>query len=430
MIALAGVIFVPLTIDLKGLDVFRPPKEIAFLFVSIALLALLGIGAVLGHLQRADLPPYWQLYVVILGWVSLCTAASDRPLLSVRSLLMTAGGLALAAVVSSVGRYKPLRWLGILLVPAVINGALYAVQESGLWNPFMTKQQFAVFIAGSGRDAAVEIHGMSTGLLGNPTDVAGFLLPPALSLFALALVFRGRRRLAAVVGALVLFALVVSTQILTAMIALLAGVAAAAFSATRGKMRFALMVGALGCAAAIALSGPVRTKIIQNVSDLGHHRYDRILTGRMPPFVAAFEMAREHKFLGVGPGCFAYRYLDYKSRAEQAHPWLINSPAGEVNFGAVHSDHLQIAAEEGIPGYLLFLVSLGVIAAGSFRKPTTEPQNPDLRHRFSQVASLPVAVCFAVLAVTQFPLELPSVVIGFIYLAALTISWKEVDEDT
>jgi O-antigen ligase len=428
MIVLAGVVLVPLTLDLKGLDIFRLPKEIAFLFVSIALLALLGIGAVLGHLRHADLPPYWQLYVVILGWVTLCTVTSDRPLLSVRSLLMTAGGLALAAVVSSVGRDKPLHWLGVLLVPAIINGVLYAAQEFNLWNPFMTREQFAVFIGASGRDAAAEIHGMSIGLQGNPTDVAGLFLPPALTLFALALVFRGRRRLAALAGAIVLFALVVSTQILTATIALLAGVAAAAFSATNGKMRIAVIVGVLGGAAAITASGPVRAKINQNLSELAHHRYDRILTGRMPPFVAALEMAREHKFLGVGPGCFAYRYLDYRLKAEQTRPWLPNSPAGEVNFGEVHCDHLQIAAEEGIPGYVLFLISLGVIAAGSFRRATTEPEKPDLRRRFSQIASLPIAVCFAVLATMQFPLELPAIVIGFIYLAALSISWREADE--
>lgn len=422
LVTAAGTVLVPLIIDPKGLDSFRLPKEVAFLLVTITLIALLGIAAVLGHLRREDSPPYWQLYVVILGWVGMCTIASDQPLLSIRSLLMTAGGLALAAVVSSVGKTKSLRTVGLILIPAVINGALFAVEALGIWHPFVTKRQFDDFMAVSGRDPSAEIHSINNALIGNSSDVAGFFLAPAIALCALTLVLRGSSKLAALAGAIILIALVAETRNLTALIAVVAGVATMAACAARsGKTRLATMLAILGGSIAILLSGPVRAKIIQNLTDLKQQRYDRILTGRMPPLVAALEMAREHKILGVGPGCFPYRYVDYKLKAEETRPWLLNSVGGEVNFGEAHSDHLQVAAELGIPGYFLFLVSLGIIGAGSFQRVGIQPD--DARRRFSEIISLPLAVCFGIFAAMQFPLRLPAVFVGFIFLSALSVSW-------
>jgi hypothetical protein len=425
MAVLAVVVLIPLAVDVKAWDVFRLPKELMFLAFSIVLLVLIAIGFILNRIDSRDAPPYWPLVVAIPGWVAICTIFSQQRLISARSFLATLGGAALVAVTSSIGRRKSLASVGAVLLPAVPNAVLYVLQETRLWNPFIDEKQFEAFIAPSGRDAATEIHSMSFALLGNPSDVGGFFLPPALTLFALAFVLRGRARVVSILGAIVLSTLLVSTQALTAIVALTAAVVSLSILSTQGGVR-RVVVGCavIGSIAAMSYQ-PARLKLKQTVSDLKSHRYQRLFTGRMAAFIAAWDMAADHKLTGVGPGCFAYEYFDYKLRAEERHPWLLESPSREVNFGEVHNDHLQVLAETGIPGYLLFAAALGVLAFGSFSGSASGALSArDDRAKFSKVISLPLAVCFGILATAQFPLELPAVCTGFLFLAALTVAWR------
>ena len=69
---------------------------------------------------------------------------------------------------------------------------------------------------------------------------------------------------------------------------------------------------------------------------------------RLLPFLTAADMTRDHPLLGVGPGCFKYHYMAYRVAQRDRHPgaWTEGYP---MNWGEAHNDHLQVAAETGLP---------------------------------------------------------------------------------
>jgi hypothetical protein len=91
-------------------------------------------------------------------------------------------------------------------------------------------------------------------------------------------------------------------------------------------------------------------------------------------------------------------------------------------FAQVHNDHLQVLAETGLPGYLLFLGALVLLAAITFRLPSV-PDISDPRVRFARLFAFPAALTFAVLTLAQFPLQLTAPTVADLYLAALCFSW-------
>ena len=147
-----------------------------------------------------------------------------------------------------------------------------------------------------------------------------------------------------------------------------------------------------------------------------------MMTNRLTPFVAAFMMFRDRPLIGVGPGCFAWQYMPYKIRAELAYPSLRSAFHRGTNFGEVHSDHLQLLAEGGIPAYALSLAAFAMLSAISLRR--RQRDTTDARHQFARLLALPLAVTFFVLALGQFPLELTAVTSQFLFFAALCIGWS------
>jgi len=130
---------------------------------------------------------------------------------------------------------------------------------------------------------------------------------------------------------------------------------------------------------------------------------------------------RDHPLTGVGPGGFAFQYFDYKLRIQEQHPSLFG-PHGATpeNFGEVHNDHLQVAAEIGLPGYVLFAAALLFLAAPAWR--TAQVQSP--RNELVRVLALPLAVSFAVLAIAQFPLELVAATHAYLWAASAVVAWS------
>jgi O-antigen ligase len=143
---------------------------------------------------------------------------------------------------------------------------------------------------------------------------------------------------------------------------------------------------------------------------------------RLPAFVAAWRMFRGRPLVGVGPGVFGTQFMTYKLALDADHPNWIR--VGNQNFGEVHNDHLQLLAETGLPGYLLFVAALALLARLSFarREVITE------RIRFARTFALPAAASFAVLALAHFPMQLTSTMVPAVFLAALAFAWMEPDE--
>jgi putative inorganic carbon (hco3(-)) transporter len=73
--------------------------------------------------------------------------------------------------------------------------------------------------------------------------------------------------------------------------------------------------------------------------------------GRLDAWTVAAELAVQHPALGIGPGNFALAYPEEAGR-----------PPGSKSLGVVHNAYLDVAAELGVGGLLLFVAFL----AGSF----------------------------------------------------------------
>jgi len=86
----------------------------------------------------------------------------------------------------------------------------------------------------------------------------------------------------------------------------------------------------------------------------------------------------------------------------------------------VHNDHLQVTAEAGVIGYLLFLASLGLLV----RRSTAEPAP---RAAFAQALRWPLATAIFLVCLAQFPLELAAPRLMFLTLGAICVTWNRTD---
>jgi hypothetical protein len=84
---------------------------------------------------------------------------------------------------------------------------------------------------------------------------------------------------------------------------------------------------------------------------------------------------------------------------------------------------VQLLAESGLPGYLLYLGALGFIASLSFRRKRPTSQ----RGEFARVFAFPAVIGFTIVGLAQFPLYLTVVTSTAIFATALAHSWS-VDE--
>ena len=91
-----------------------------------------------------------------------------------------------------------------------------------------------------------------------------------------------------------------------------------------------------------------------------------------------------------------------------------------MNWGDVHNDHLQVAAETGLPGYACFLIAIAV-GAGRRRRAVAASE----RAAFAHALRWPLAVVIVVLSLAEFPLELAAPRLGLLTLGALCLTWDE-----
>ncbi|HEX3071894.1 MAG TPA: O-antigen ligase family protein, partial [Thermoanaerobaculia bacterium] len=137
-------------------------------------------------------------------------------------------------------------------------------------------------------------------------------------------------------------------------------------------------------------------------------------------------MARDHPLLGVGPGNFKYHYMAYRIGLPSHYPeqWLRGFA---MNWGEVHNDHLQVAAETGLPGYALFLLAIGIGSGivATRRRAQTGASSPE--EAFARGFRWPLATAVFVICLAQFPLELAAPRLMILTLAALCVTWSHDD---
>jgi O-antigen ligase len=411
----AGVLCIPLVVSVGGEDPFRLPKELALRAEVLALIVALAAGWAFPRLRlpRLDVRERWvTLAALLCGWTIVCALASTNRLVSVTpAVRVLEYALLFGATVLAI---RPLGgWAAGLIVPAAaINGIVYMLQELELWTPFDTS-------------AVPDKHLTHTAFLGNPNYAGSYLVAPAIVALALALSQR-RYRIAWGAAALLLAAATVSTQTVGAIAAL--AVAMAMVLALRWmswkKTAAALLAGGLAAGAAFAMSAPLRARAARMADAVKNRDYETLTSSRTMPFLAAANMVADRPLTGVGPGGFAYNFFDYKLRVQERHPSLFgpHGVAGD-NYGEVHNDHLQVASELGLPGYLLFAAALALLASATWRRREDGGDDPE-RAELVRLLALPLVAGFAVLALAQFPLELVAAAQAFLWAAAAVTAWR------
>lgn len=402
----------PLVIVPYSFDVFRTPKDVVFLSLSLLLIAFAVGGALLSddvaRLFRMR-SPIMMVALAAPAWTGVASLMSLRPAASLWKPLtvVCCAAFVIAVLLTAKGRHFSA--IAVVLIPAAINAALATAQSMHLWSPWAV-------------DPRMPMRVRTTGLIGNPNDLGSYLVLPALAAFAAAIAWRRRKWLYAV--AVLLLLGLASAQSVTPLAAAGAGLFTMAMMSSTRRLRFSGLAAVLALVVIAAAHPASRARFQRLFESASVGRLPEMTSFRVVPAATAFRMFLDRPLVGVGPGSFSALYMSYKLRTDEAFPQWIR--LGNENFGQVHNDHLQVLAETGLPGYAIFVTGLALLAAITFRR--GEP--PDERARFARTFAFPAAVAFAVLALAQFPLQLTAPMVPALFLGALCFAWSAPHEDT
>jgi O-antigen ligase len=413
----AGLLVIP-TIVAGGLDAFRLPKELAFRAEAVALLTVAVFWATS---RRRTWTLSWRpellIAAAIVSWTLVTVATSTNRQLSVDSSITVVAAAVIFVATCVAAQKTSIVAVDALMVACCANAALVILQELKIWTPFPLT-------------AETTPHYGSVALLGNANDVGMFLVAPAIAAVVLAATASGKRRWVYAGIAVLLAAGIAASATRTALGALVA--ALIVFAAGHSR-RAALASGAILALLTVIVLSPATSigRGVRELADAAPKRdYERLFSERLLPFLTAIEMTRDHPLLGIGPGCFKYHYMAYRVALENRYPkeWTRGWPA---NWGEVHNDHLQVAAEAGLPGYALFLAAIAIGGGLTWRRLSGGAPAPaegvTLERTFGRALRWPLATVVFVICLAQFPLELAAPRLMIITLAALCLTWDRDD---
>jgi len=405
----ASLFLLPLVCDPSGYDAFRYPKFLLFRLTAILIAAILITAALFGKLDVRRLIRKRSRIVMLAAvvlWSVITTMLSTNRLVSYRTFECTAEALLFFVAAWIAVRDSTLNQvIAAPFAAGVINAIVAVVQRTNVWSVFPFAKNLPV-------------HLRTTALMGNPNDVGSYLLP--ITIAAIAIAFLRRRWYWTLIACTLTLGIAVS-EALTA----IAGCVAAALVLSvilsrRNGMR--VVAATLVCVLiAIAAVPPVRNRIERLEQAIRQHDLAEATSQRIYPFMTAWKMFRDHPVTGVGPGVFKYRFLEYRLGQIQTDYRFFALNA--ENFGEVHSDHLQVLAEEGLPGWLLlmaFFVLIGWTTAETWAA-------ADERRLFVRYAGAPIAAGLFTLAIAAFPMELTAVLQVILYFSAVLLSWSETE---
>lgn len=398
-----------MAVSIDGLDRFRLAKELVFRGAAIALLVI-GVFEITRSFDRERLREARReigLAVAVVVWCLISTLVSTNRMLSFESMLTVMSG-ATIFVAARLSANRTTTLLDVIFLGALVNSVVVILQEYGVWNPFKFDE------ASLGHP-----HLKSTAFVGNPNDVGAYLAAPALMALVAAATARGKRRWIYLSVAVVLAAGLVASATRTALVAFAAAAGAYLFRRSR-RLLIAFLAVAIATAVIVGPRTTVGKSMMAAWQAAKEHRYDVVFSERVSPFLCATEMARAHPVTGAGPGAFKFGYMDCRSGLLDKYPGNIVQGA-PVNFGEVHNDHLQVLAETGVIGYLLFLAAIALLIGRASFQPLAEDSLTGVIGRDSR---LPIALLFVVLAIGQFPLQLAAPRFVFLVIAALTMRWS------
>lgn len=389
-----------------GYDAFREPKHLALHGLGIWLGALILVRYLFAPAAaRTDFRANQAaitIGAVAVGWTAISTIASTNRTLSASTLVhVIFYFIFLVSALIAAGNRRGS--LYALLGAAAVNTIVVLLQATRIWDPFYPGEA-----------------AMVSALVGNPNWIGAYLIMPVIAAAAAAFAWPSRRWIYAGITAL-LFAGLLATRSLGAigasMIAL--GALAALFSWKRALAAIAIL--GIAVALGVAAYSPLRTRVTMAASAIKNRDYNRIASNRLTPIAAALLMFRDRPLLGVGPGTYEWHYFEYKIRVESQYPIVRTAEVRDMNFGEAHSDHAEVLAVFGLPGYVILLACLWRIASASWQT----HRRGELQD-FARAFGLPAAIAAGILMITQFPLKATAASVTTILLAAaICEAWRK-----
>ena len=413
IVAVAGI---PLAMSWTGYESFRIPKELLFRAIGLLALALFTIVAVAPRVRAAvaRLGREAWLGAALVGWTIVSLLASTHRTNGLEALGTLLLGMAIFVAFLVIAERSGLSIVYWTYLPAAANITLFLLQRLAKWSPWGVPTDVPLLA--------------STSFLGNANDLGMTLLLPVLSAYALLRTERNRRRRMYAIAFAVYGTIgLVFSESVASIGGFAVGLWILLFLEARSWKKALRYSGLFVVAAivAIAVVPRFRERIRFGMNYVHQGRYNEIVSGRLVPSLVAIEMLRERPLTGYGPGSFRAEYFDHKLLVDQKYRSLLPEKMSEwsetrmLSFGETHDEHLQVASELGLPGYVLFAAILVVIARRTRRRRAqTRP-----RGEFGALLALPAVVAFAVSVLAQFPLRLAAPLTTTLFVAAMIVAW-------
>jgi O-antigen ligase len=413
----ALVVLAPFVVVVTAADAFRLPKLLASEWLGLASLLAYALAATLRGGGDDRVPP-WRRPAVLA--VAAVLAAASLGLLTgvqagrTREALadLWIAGACLAGWSLALPARRLERFLGATAIPGSLMALLAVLQFHGAFQPFRF----------TGGEESLRLG--VTALAGNPGDLGGFLVLPALvAQSGLLRALRrarsgagawGRAALWGLTGGLCGYGLVAS-QTLTAMAALAAGTAVFWLLALPARRALAAAAGAVVLAGAVlAAAAPLRTRAVQVAHEAAAGHWNQALSGRLDGWRAALWMFRQHPWTGVGQGAYASRFAAAKLEL-QAHGVPFYTGHVDPFFANAHNDFLEALAEWGLVGAVALAGALWLLGRALFARGRAPSAAEARRARaFAWAATLAAAV----LAAGHFPFHLALVAYPYLLFFA------------
>jgi O-antigen ligase len=411
-LAAIGTAAIPLFVSLGGKDPFRLPKILLLRADGLLIGAVLLIGTAVGAISlRRIIAEDRRLWIGVaaVSWAFIVTLASPMPQVSVHSFLTVSACMMFFLAAYLYADRAPLSVLWLIIVPAMANGIFFITQQRWSWNPFLPVTEDRLYM----------IFRTRTAFLGNSNDVADLLTVGLVCAVALAALQGRRMRILSLLATVILLFSLLATGALTVLPVVAGAVIALAVVSMRRNVMIWIML-ALFLAVAIVV-GINRVEARTGVA-LSTAAIDEVLSGRLVAYAAAGGMGLDHVVTGVGPGRFGAEYFEYQIRMKDRFDGSFYEPSLWINYSEVHNDYLQIFAESGLPGLLILLTALIVLARSALSlKSRGEPDVP--RVEFARTGGLMITVSLAIMAAAHFPLQLAATLVVYSFAGGLIIGW-------
>lgn len=386
------VLVVPLVWDTNALDPFRGPKSALALAAWAALAALFVSANWRGPAWR---DPWWAPWGAVVAGAALSAVASGRAahvLAGVLPLLFAGLGWGSLRQLTDTRRARLAK---LVLWSAFLEAVAVLAFVAPPWQP----TSFADLTVEGGRYAFI-------GTLGNPADVAVFLLLPAVLAAGRAVTARRSRALYAGLT-LLLVGVIVATRTLTAIAALTAGLVVLAWVTVDRRHLVPVLAAGLALLVVVFVATPLRGRVAEALAQTRSSGGIWIASGRAASFAAAAGMLAARPVTGIGFDQFGANSFRFQSPAALAERGKVLGL--QTAFGEAHNDLLQYVAETGLVGLALAAAGLAYAWRRGPRKGATVAR------------AAPLLVAALVVASIQFPLHLAAIAAQWAVLAAMVL---------